>query len=98
PAQVDRLVLVDSFGLGKFRPAPRFGLAVLRYVTRPSERTYNGLMRQCTVDFDGFREELGDRWEPYQSYTLERAATPSAKAALKVIMRELAAPPIPHED
>jgi pimeloyl-ACP methyl ester carboxylesterase len=96
--ELDRLVLVDTFGLGKFRPAPRFALALLPYIARPSERTYDGLMRHCTVDFDGIRKGLGERWEPYQNYALERARTPSVKVALRVMMREIAVPPIPPED
>ena len=92
------LVLVDSFGLGKFRPAPRFALALLRYVTRPSARTYDGLMQRCTVDFAGVRSGIGDRWEPFKAYTLDRARAPSGKAALRVLMRKLAVPPIPETD
>lgn len=92
------LVLVDSFGLGKFRPAPGFALALFRYVARPTPRTYKGLMERCTVDFAGVREALDDRWEPFEEYTLDRARSASGKAALKVFMRELAVPAIPTAD
>ena len=68
------LVLVDSFALGDFRPAPRFALALLRYVARPTPRTYSGLMQRCTVDFAAVRAGVGERWEPYEAYTLERSA------------------------
>jgi pimeloyl-ACP methyl ester carboxylesterase len=95
---LDRLVLVDSFGLGKFRPSPRFAVALLRYVTRPSPRTYGGLMQRCTVDFAGVREGLGERWEPFEAYALEGARRPAGKAALRVLMRELALPVIPPAD
>lgn len=95
---LERLVLVDAFGLGKFRPAPRFALALLPYVARPSGRTYDGLMRRCVVDYDGLRSGIGDRWEPYREYALDRARTPSVKAALRVLMRQVAVPPIPPED
>jgi pimeloyl-ACP methyl ester carboxylesterase len=90
------LVLVDSFGLGKFRPAPGFALALFRYVARPTARTYDGLMQRCTVDFAGVRAGVGERWEPFEAYTLDRARSPSGKAALRVIMRELAVPAIPQ--
>jgi pimeloyl-ACP methyl ester carboxylesterase len=89
------LVLVDSFGLGRFRPAPRFGLALFRYVARPTPKTYAALMNRCTVDFDSVRAGLGERWEPFESYTLDRACSTEGKAALKVVMRELAVPAIP---
>jgi pimeloyl-ACP methyl ester carboxylesterase len=86
------LVLVDSFGLGRFRPAPRFALALFRYVARPNPRTFAGLMNRCTADFAGVRAGLGGRWEPFESYTLDRARSAEGKAALRVMMRELAVP------
>jgi pimeloyl-ACP methyl ester carboxylesterase len=92
------LVLVDSFGLGKFRPSPGFALALFRYVARPTARTYDGLMQRCTVDYDGVRAAMGERWEPFQAYTLDRARSSSGKAALRVLMRELAVPAIPPAD
>lgn len=92
------LVLVDSFGLGKFRPAPGFALALFRYVARPSARTYDGLMRRCTVDFDGLRAGMDERWEPFEAYTLDGARSSAGKAALRVLMRDLALPPIPPAD
>ena len=55
-------------------------------------------MRQCTVDFDAVREGLGDRWQPYQAYTVDRARTASGKAALRVLMRDLAVPVIPQTE
>jgi pimeloyl-ACP methyl ester carboxylesterase len=89
------LVLVDSFGLGKFRPAPRFALALFRYVARPTPRTYAGLMNHCAVDFAAVRAGLGERWDAFESYTLDRAGSAEGKAALRVMMRELALPAIP---
>jgi pimeloyl-ACP methyl ester carboxylesterase len=92
------LVLVDSFGLGKFRPKPGFALALFRYVARPTARTYDGLMQRCTVDLIGVRAGMGERWEPYEAYTLDRARSPSGKAALRVLMRDLAVPAIPQAE
>jgi len=96
--RLSRLVLVDSFGLGKFRPAPGFALALLRYVARPTPRTYGGLMQRCTVDFAGVRAGMAERWESFETYTLDRARAPSGKAALRVLMREVAVPTIPPAD
>jgi pimeloyl-ACP methyl ester carboxylesterase len=92
------LVLVDSFGLGKFRPTPGFALALFRYVARPTARTYDGLMQRCTVDFAGVRAGMGERWEPFAAYSLDRARSASGKAALRVLMRELAVPAIPQAE
>ena len=55
-------------------------------------------MKRCTVDYAGVRAGMGERWEPYAAYTLDRARAPSGKAALRVLMRELAVPAIPPAD
>jgi pimeloyl-ACP methyl ester carboxylesterase len=96
--RLSSLVLVDSFGLGRFRPSPGFALALFRYVARPTTRTYEGLMRRCTVDLDGLRAGMGRRWEPFEAYTLDCARSPDGKAALRFLMRELAVPAIPPSD
>jgi pimeloyl-ACP methyl ester carboxylesterase len=96
--RLSSLVLVDSFGLGKFRPAPTFALALLRYVGRPTPRTYRGLMQRCTFEFAGVRAGVGERWAAFEEYTLEGARSPRGKAALRTLMRELAVPAIPEED
>jgi len=93
--RVSRLVLVDSYGLGRFRPAPRFALAMLAFMVRPTERTQDRLFRQCMVDLDGLREQMGEREELLEAYALDRARTPNAKAALRRIMPQLGMPAIP---
>jgi pimeloyl-ACP methyl ester carboxylesterase len=95
--RVGRLVLVDTLGLGRFRPAPRFALTMIGFMARPTERTYSRFMRQCSFDLDALREEMGERWEPFVSYNLDLARAPSAKAAGR-LMRELGVPRIPPED
>jgi pimeloyl-ACP methyl ester carboxylesterase len=96
--ELGSLVLVDSFGVGRFRPAPRFALALLRYVIRPTERTHQRLLRHCMADLDGVRSQMGERWAPFQAYVLDRARAPSTKAALPVLMRQLGVPSIPPVD
>ena len=95
--RLSRLVLVDSLGLARFRPAPMFALAMLAFLTRPTDRTYTRFMRQCSFDFDGLRHELGPRWEPFLAYSLERARGPNAKIAGR-LFREFGIPPIPSDD
>jgi pimeloyl-ACP methyl ester carboxylesterase len=92
------LVLIDSFGLGKFRPSPAFAMALFRYVARPTASSYDGLMNRCTVDYGSVRAALAERWEPFVDYTLDCARSPGGKAALRVMMRELAVPAIPPAD
>jgi pimeloyl-ACP methyl ester carboxylesterase len=95
--RLSRLVLVDTLGLGRFRPAPRFALTMVGFLARPTEGSYNRFMRQCSYDLDGLREEMGERWDPFVSYNLDLARAPSAKAAGR-LMRQLGVPRIPPED
>lgn len=95
--RLSRLVLVDTLGLGRFRPAPRFALTMVGFLARPTEGTYNRFMRQCSFDLDALREEMGERWDPFVSYNLDLARAPSAKAAGR-LMRQLGVPRIPPED
>jgi FAD/FMN-containing dehydrogenase/pimeloyl-ACP methyl ester carboxylesterase len=76
------LVLVDSLGLAPFEPAPAFGAAIERFLTRPSEETHDGLWAQCAYDLDRLREEMGEQWEPFETYNVDRARTPSAVGSL----------------
>jgi pimeloyl-ACP methyl ester carboxylesterase len=41
--RLSRLVLVDSLGLARFRPTPRFALTMLAFLARPTERTYTSM-------------------------------------------------------
>jgi len=95
--KLERLVLVDALGLGRFRPAPRFVLTMLGFQARPSERTYNRFMRQCSFDLDALREQMGERWDPFVSYNLELARAPSSKAAGR-LFKAVGLPRIPDED
>jgi pimeloyl-ACP methyl ester carboxylesterase len=92
-----QLVLVDSLGLARFRPAPRFALTLVGFQARPTERTYTRFMRQCSFDLDGLREGMGERWEPFVAYNLELARGPGAKAAGRML-RKLGLPRIPSAD
>lgn len=92
-----RLVLVDSLGLGPFRPAPAFALAMLAFLVRPGERSYVRFMRQCSSDLDGLRHEMGPRWNPFVAYTLRLARHRNAKIARR-LMREVGLAPIPPGD
>lgn len=94
---LSHLVLVDSLGLGRFRPAPRFAVTMAGFLARPSERSFERFMRQCSYDLDGLREQMGERWEPFVAYNLEGARGPEAKAAGQM-MREVGIPRIPAED
>jgi pimeloyl-ACP methyl ester carboxylesterase len=95
--RLERLVLVDSLGLAPFRPAPRFALAMLHFMVRPSGHAYDRFMRQCSADLDALRTEMGERWEPFEAYNLELARAPGAKAVGR-LMRGVGLPRIPAQD
>lgn len=95
---LDRLVLVDTCGLRWYRPTAGFGLAMLGFVARPTERSRDRLFRQCFTDLDRVREEMGRDMQVLEAYALEGARRPDLKAALRVLMPRLGVPPIPAED
>jgi pimeloyl-ACP methyl ester carboxylesterase len=92
------LVLVDTLGLGWFRPAPSFALPMMGFATRPTPRSRDRLFNRCFVDIDRVGEEAGEDWEPLMAYALDRARTPSVQAALRRLMPRLGMPPIPSGD
>ena len=95
PDRVGRLVLVDTYGLGRFWPTPRYALAMVAYAARPTEGTQERLFRQCVFDLDGLRERLGERGELVEAYALDRARAPGVNKALKHLMPQLGVPAIP---
>jgi pimeloyl-ACP methyl ester carboxylesterase len=84
--RIDRLVLVDAFGLEPFAPAPSFGAALHQFLGGPTEQTRDGLFRQCFVDLDRLRAQVGERWAPLAAYALDRARTPEQQSALGALM------------
>jgi pimeloyl-ACP methyl ester carboxylesterase len=92
------LVLVDALGLGRFRPSPKFALALIRFLARPSQESDDRLWRRCTFDLDGVRTQMGESWETFAAYHLDRAREPIGKAALRTLMRKVGVPAIPAHD
>jgi pimeloyl-ACP methyl ester carboxylesterase len=76
PDRLGRLVLVDTYGLGRFWPTPRYALAMLAFSARPTEGSQERLFRQCTFDLDGLREQLGGHGRLLEAYALDRARDP----------------------
>jgi pimeloyl-ACP methyl ester carboxylesterase len=96
--RVDRLVLVDTYGLDRYRPPPGMALSFLGVLLRPTERGLErGFSRYCFFDLDGVRADMGERYEWMAAYALDRFGTPSVKAAMRSLMRQLAST-IPAED
>ena len=57
PGSLTHLVLVDALGLSAFEPAPRFGLAMQRFLSQPTAGTYDRFMDFCAFDLDLVREQ-----------------------------------------
>ena len=72
------LVLVDALGLAAFDPAPEFGQALHAFLAQPDESTHDQLWKHCAFDLDGVRERMGERWEAFRTYNLDRARVPSS--------------------
>lgn len=88
---------MDSLGLVPLQPAPEFGQALEAYLGDPSERTHDELWRYCAFDLDRLRDRMGETWEPFAAYNLDRARTPSVQAALHALMQEFAFTAVPPE-
>jgi pimeloyl-ACP methyl ester carboxylesterase len=98
PERVSRLVLISAGSLARFRPAPGVMLALIRFIARPNERTQEGFMRQVAVDPARVRALMGDRGAASQAYSLDRARTPSVRAANRCMLRELGTKTILPQD
>ncbi|MGH3742942.1 MAG: alpha/beta fold hydrolase, partial [Micromonosporaceae bacterium] len=96
--RVRRLVLADALGLSQFEPAPDFGLALNEFLAQPTESTHFLLWQQCALDLDSVRRRMGEHWEPFRSYNLDRAGTPGVMAALVTLMELFGGPAIPPAD
>ena len=96
--RLGRLLLVDALGLADFDPEPGFGIALNDFLAQPTGQTHEGLWQQCALDLGRLRERMGERWEPFQAYNVDRARTPSVMAALHSLMEQFGMPAIPPAD
>jgi pimeloyl-ACP methyl ester carboxylesterase len=92
------LVLVDSYGLAPYRPAPGMALTYAGVMLRPTERGLERSFRNyCFLDLDRMHAEMGERWEAMAAYALDRLRTPAVRAAMRRLMRPLASAIPPHD-
>jgi pimeloyl-ACP methyl ester carboxylesterase len=92
------LVLVDSMGLGWYRPSPRFAIPMVRFMVKPTAETRDRFFHECFVDFDQVGDRFDDVWDDLRDYALTRARTPENKAALKTMMMRIGMPAIRSDD
>lgn len=95
--RIRALVLVDTLGLARFRPAPGFAIGLVGFQARPSERSYDRFMRQCSYDLDRLKGEMGPLWDPFVATNLSSAKGPGAKAIGR-ILRRVGLPRIPSSE
>ncbi|WP_308119298.1 alpha/beta hydrolase [Streptomyces sp. JJ38] len=98
PDRLARLVLVDSYGLTRFRPEPGFALALAGFAARPTERSRDRLFRRRAVEPDRVRDELGAAVTAFETQVLAAARTRRQRAALRSLFLRLALPAIPEEE
>lgn len=96
--QISRLVLVNSLGLGKFRPAPRFAFGLFRFMIWPTEKNFNRFFPHCIYDVDALQSQMGEKWGPFIAYNLECARDKEQSDAVQFLMKTLGVPKIPYED
>lgn len=96
--RLERLVLIDTFGLRPFEPQPDFGAALATFIAQPSEPHHEQLWRQCAFDLDALRRRMAQQWQPFTAYNLERARTPSVQAAVHALMQQFGLPAIEPAD
>lgn len=86
--RLDRLVLVDSLGLGRFRPPPRMALSFLSMLLRPTEPGVERSFRNyCFVDLDQVQADMGELYESIVAYALDRFSAASVRAAMRHLMK-----------
>lgn len=81
-----RLVLIDTFALCDFAPAPEFGAALQAFGMAPAEDTHRALWAQCAHDFEALRRDMGALFGPFETYNIDRARSPEQQAALEQLM------------
>lgn len=96
--RLSHLVLLDSMGLGWYRPSPRFAIPMVRFMARPTPRSRDRLFHQCFLDFDAAGENLSEHWDDLRDYALDRARTSVNQAALRALMPRVGVPPIAPAD
>lgn len=96
--RVSHLVLVDSFGLAPFRPAPGFALAMIGFMVRPTPHTRDRFLGHCMADLGAVHDQMGREWELLAAAALEGARTPSVKVAGRRLMKAFGVPAIPEGD
>jgi pimeloyl-ACP methyl ester carboxylesterase len=96
--RIARLVLADTLGLVPFQPSPEFARALSAFLTEPDATTFAGLWRYCAHDVNRLQSDLGERWQTFIGYSLERVRSPEGNQALHAIMEHFGMPEMPPSE
>lgn len=92
------LVLVDTLGLGWFRPKLRFALPMMAFLARPTEASRDRLFQHCFDDRDALAVEAADVWDDLMTCALAGAKDPKLQTAMRTMMPKVGLPPISPDD
>jgi pimeloyl-ACP methyl ester carboxylesterase len=95
--RVRRIVLVNSGGLGRARPAAGALVALVLYSMRRSPVNFDRVIRYVVVDPERIRNEWGDRWAAFTAYDMDRTAQKKVRAADSQLLRRINMPRIPRD-
>jgi pimeloyl-ACP methyl ester carboxylesterase len=95
--RVRRIVLVNSGGLGRARPAPGALVALVWYSMRRSPANFDRVIRYVVVDPQRIRNEWGERWAAFTAYDMDRTAQKKVRAADSQLLRRINMPRIPRD-
>lgn len=96
--KINGLVLVNSLGLGKFRPKPSFAFRLFRFMLWPTKKNFSRFFPHCMYDVDTLRQSMGKYWDPFVAYNLECARDKERSDALQFMMKNLGIPKIPDKE
>lgn len=96
--KIGTLVLVNSLGLGKFRPAPGFAFGLFRFMIWPNEKNFDRFFPHCIYDVNDLQSQMGEKWDPFVAYNLKCARDKERSDAVQFLMKTLGIPKIPSED
>lgn len=97
PDRFRELVLVDSLGLGKFRPSFGFAFQLIRFSISPTRKNYNRFLPKCMYDTNTLKQKAGKNWDSMVQYYLKCSQDKKRMTALRSMMKQVGVPVIPPE-
>jgi pimeloyl-ACP methyl ester carboxylesterase len=95
--RICRVVLVNSGGLGRARPAPGALVALVWYSMRRTPAAFDRVISYVVEDPERVRNEWGDRWAAFIAYDMDRTAQKKVRAADSQLLRRINMPRIPPD-